>query len=83
MLKMKNRKFYEFDHFANDYREIHNKNIKIIEVNTKNISLGPPTYNIMTTPPNPKIIVSPWNSELDSQHNIYSNQEYLISFNIL
>lgn len=28
-MKNKNRKFDEFDHFANEYREIHNKNIKI------------------------------------------------------
>jgi hypothetical protein len=35
------------------------KNIKIIAVNTINTSLGPSTYNIMTIPPNPKIIVSP------------------------
>lgn len=31
---MKNRKFDEFDHFANDYREIHNKNIKISGINS-------------------------------------------------
>jgi len=26
------------------------KNIKIIKLNTINVSLGPPTYNIMTMP---------------------------------
>ena len=46
---------------------------KIIAVNTINISLGQPTHNITTIPPNPKIIVSPWNLELNSQQNNLKN----------
>ena len=53
------------------------KNIKMIAVNTISTLLGPPTYNITTTPPNPKIIVNPWNSELDSQNIINSKSDLL------